>query len=393
MQYQIAFNSVRLSKRFAAINHYFCRLMRNWSSTLFLLLGLVVLTSSCSEYNKLLKGSDYEKMYTEAKEYYAKKEYNKSSQLLDILLVQFKGDPRFQEVYLMYCYSRYGMNEIVMASYHFNNFYQSFPNHPKAEEALYMHVYCDYLDSYPYYLDPSVSRKAMDNIQLFINLYPESDKVDECNKWMDVLRGRLRKKSVESAELYLKMEDYMAAIIAYRNTIREFPELENRDEVQAIMVECQYKLAIRSISSKKEERLKDVSKESKSFVQSFGTSNKYYEKVSYYDKLAKQDLRQLAINEGYSYYDAKHYIQAAKYFLEQSKREEVQTKQKLHYLAVKSYYKQARNSEIDKEKYYNLAIATADEYFQRFGQDSEYADEVEHCKKKATRILNKLLDK
>ncbi len=383
----------RLGTRFAIRNHYFCRLMRNWSSTLFLFLGLVVFTSSCSQYDKLLKSTDYEKMYTEAKRYYDKKDYGKASQLLDVLLVQFKGDPRFQEVYLMYAYSRYGMEEIVIASYHFNNFYQSFPNNPRAEEALYMHVYCEYLDSYPYYLDPSVSRRAMDEIQLFINLYPESEYVEECNNYLDVLRGRLRKKSLESALLYLKMEDYMAAQIALKNTIQDFPELENRDEVMSIIVECQYKLAIRSISTKKEERLKEVDDLYTEFVQNFGAKNKYHSKAKNYKEQAEAELRVLAINQGYAYYNAKQYEEAGEYFLEQSKRDEIEQKQKLHYLSVKSYYKQGRISESNAQTFYELAIKTADEYMSRFGTDSEYADEVLHCKKKAQRKLNKILDK
>src|SRR3546814_1830569 len=53
------------------------------------------------------------------------------------------------------------------------------------EEALYMHVLCDYLETYPYYLDPTVTRMAMDNIQLFINVYPTSTHVAECNGFLE----------------------------------------------------------------------------------------------------------------------------------------------------------------------------------------------------------------
>ena len=252
--------------------------------------------ASCSEYNKILKSHDAERKYTEAKRLYEKKQYLKAAPLFDDLLVRFKGDKRFEEVYYLFASCKYELNEIPLAGYHFKNFYESFPLSTRAEDALYMHVYCSYLESYPYYLDPESTRQAMDNFQLFINVYPQSPKVEECNKYLDELRGRLRKKAIMSARLYLKMEDYRAAIIAFKNAIKDFPEIENRDELHYLILKSSYLLAQNSIESKQIERFEDVLKAYSDFTEDATPESPYHKDAGEYNERAKQQLNQLKSN-------------------------------------------------------------------------------------------------
>ena len=54
------------------------------------LLAAATLTS-CGEYNKLLKSTDYEYKYEAAKNYFAKGQYNRSATLLNELITILKG--------------------------------------------------------------------------------------------------------------------------------------------------------------------------------------------------------------------------------------------------------------------------------------------------------------
>ena len=49
-----------------------------------------VLLSSCGEYNKLLKSTDYEYKYEAAKNYFAKGQYNRAATLLNELIAILK---------------------------------------------------------------------------------------------------------------------------------------------------------------------------------------------------------------------------------------------------------------------------------------------------------------
>ena len=53
--------------------------------------------SSCGEYNKLLKSSDYEYKYEAAKASFAKGQYNRSITLLNELITILKGTPNAEE--------------------------------------------------------------------------------------------------------------------------------------------------------------------------------------------------------------------------------------------------------------------------------------------------------
>ena len=360
--------------------------MRSKLSLISLLLVLSLGIGACSSYNKLLKSNDLEKKYTAAIAYYKKKDYDKAGQLFDELLVAFKGDERFQEIYFYYAYCKYGNQELIMASYHFKNFYESFPTSEHAEEALYMHVYCDYLESYPSYLDPSVTRMAMDNLQLFINIFPTSTRVADCNKYMDELRGRLRKKSLESAKLYLKMQDYQAAILAFNNTIKDYPELENKDEIESTLIRCQLKLAENSVDSKKAQRYQDVKPMVEDFQRRYGISNKYYPLVQEYYTKSIEGLNAVALEGGYAHLDRGQYAQAAVSFKAQRNNEGVNNNDQIQYLVVRSYYKAGKTQK--KDTYYQNAIEEANAFLAEFGEDNSYSKKVQKFKRKAEKALN-----
>ena len=54
--------------------------------TILLSLTLALVFSSCGEYNKLLKSTDYEYKYEAAKTYFAKGQYNRAATLLNELI-------------------------------------------------------------------------------------------------------------------------------------------------------------------------------------------------------------------------------------------------------------------------------------------------------------------
>ncbi|MDR0843830.1 MAG: outer membrane protein assembly factor BamD, partial [Tannerella sp.] len=56
-----------------------------------ILLAVVLLCSSCGEYNKVLKSTDYELKYSYAKKYFNQKKYGKSATLLEEVVHILKG--------------------------------------------------------------------------------------------------------------------------------------------------------------------------------------------------------------------------------------------------------------------------------------------------------------
>ena len=68
------------------------------------------------------------------------------------------------------------------------------------------------------------------------------------------LNDRLDQKAYESAKLYYKMEDYLAARVALRNVLKDNAENVYREEVLYYTALASYHYARLSVSAKQKER-------------------------------------------------------------------------------------------------------------------------------------------
>ncbi|MDI1353322.1 MAG: outer membrane protein assembly factor BamD [bacterium] len=218
-------------------------------------LVLSVLFSACDNYNRLLKSTDYELKLKRAKEYYEKKQYIKSSQLYEELIPVVKGTDRAEEVYYYYTWSEYNLGDYLLSQYHFKNFTRQFPTSKHVEECFYMNAYCYFLNSPNYKLDQTYTKNAIKEFQSFVDLYPESIKLDTCNLLVDQLNSKLERKDYEITKQYFKLSDWKAAIVTTRNFIKEYPSSLYNEEMFYMLIDAYYSLAVNSIYSKKEERL------------------------------------------------------------------------------------------------------------------------------------------
>jgi outer membrane protein assembly factor BamD len=161
----------------------------------------------------------------------------------------------------------------MLAGYHFDNFVRTFPRSTRAEDAQFMNAKCYFLDSSEPSLDQASTKKAIDELQLFINRYPESPKVDECNDLMDRLRFKLETKAFNGAKLYYRLKEYKAAIFALRNTLADFPDTRHREELSFMILRSSYMLADNSIEEKKVERFESTLSECDAFIERFPGSS------------------------------------------------------------------------------------------------------------------------
>jgi outer membrane protein assembly factor BamD len=224
---------------------------------------------SCSEYDKLLKDGSAQARLDAANDYYNKGNYFKALQLYDLLIVELRGLPQFEDAYYKYCWSNYNQQQYLMAAYYFKNLAKTLPNSKYAEEALYMSAYCQYLESADPELDQTPTHQALTELQLFVNKYPKSEKVGQCNELMDELRLKLETKEFDIAMLYFKTEEYRAAVVAFSNLIKEYPATKYKEQALFYILKSEYYYAIGSIEAKKKERFELAAKAYNSLINQF----------------------------------------------------------------------------------------------------------------------------
>ena len=229
-----------------------------------LLLCIVFFATSCGEYQEILKSEDTalkyataERLYNEAEaeEDDSKRKYKKALRLFEQLVPEFRGKPQGQKLVYMYADTYYELGDYYLAGYQFERFAESYPESVKQEEAAFKSAKSYYFLSPPYNLDQSQTLKAIQELQEYINRFPESGKLEEANQLMSELRIKLEKKAYEIAKQYHHTRDYKAAIAAFDNFISEYPGSPFREEAIFYKFDSAYKYAINSYAYAMPERL------------------------------------------------------------------------------------------------------------------------------------------
>lgn len=163
--------------------------------------------SSCGEYQKLLKSTDYPYVYSKAIEYYNKGEYQKAMNLFDGIRSIFTGTSKAQSIAYYRAFCTYNQKEYQYASELFKQFVSLYPESSYAEECLYMMGYCNYMASPRPRLDQQTSLKAIQDFQLYLNRYPNSMRKEKINGYIDELLDKLAYKDYLSAKNYYLREN------------------------------------------------------------------------------------------------------------------------------------------------------------------------------------------
>ena len=258
--------------------------MKFIQKTLLILTATLVLFS-CSQYEKVLKGDDYDKKYEMAVDLYNKQKFVKAVPLFEEAISIFsKLSVKGEMGYYYLCYCHYNMQNYGLASYYFKNFAATYPMSVHAEECLFMSAYCKVDASPKSSLDQSFTLEAINELQAFMNRFPKTEKKDTCNQIIDELRDKLEKKAFESANLYYHMEEYEAATVAYNNMLSDYPDTELREEVLYKIVLSNFNLALNSVQEKKLTRFEETMKSYTKFVDNFPNSSFLKELQSIYRK-------------------------------------------------------------------------------------------------------------
>lgn len=243
----------------------------------FILILIISLLPACSEFNKVVKSNDNELKKQKALEYYEAGDYIKTITLLEEIIPFYKLKPEGEHLYFVFCMANYKMGDYYLSGYYFGRFVRQYPRSPHCEEALFLSAICSVQNSPEYTLDQTETYNALDGMQIFIDMYPNSDRIDTCNIIMDKLRAKLELKQFEYAKIYYRTENYKAAVVALNATLDKFPESAYEEEIYYLLVLSNFELAINSIPTKKLERLHETLKSYRKFVAEFPESSKLKE--------------------------------------------------------------------------------------------------------------------
>ncbi len=244
----------------------------------YTILVISVLITSCSQYEKVLKSTDYQYKYQKALEYYNEKSYDKAVAIFEQIVMLYKGSSKGDSVMYFCAKSYYGTEDYIMAGHYFGELKDNFPHSQFAEESAYMVGYCYYLQSPRPELDQEDTRLAIQEFQKFIYKYSESKYVPECKRLIEELNNKLAEKAYINSKLYFNLGFYKASIISMHNCLNDFPNNKYKEDLMFLILQANFILAENSIYVKQRERYQSTLDEYYSFIGEF-PSSKYIRDV------------------------------------------------------------------------------------------------------------------
>ena len=250
---------------------------------------ICLICSSCSNYNKIVKGDNYAEKFELANSLYEEGEYLRSIVLFEQI---YQHSPKSGEGELAYYrlgQSYYKSEDYYMAAYDLSSYVQRFPYSNKNEDVMFMAALCNVNNSPQPSLDQTETNEAINSVQLFIDRYPETKYLDSCNQIIDRLRHKLETKDYTHVTLYSKTEKFRAAVSAASIFLEKYPGSSYTEEVYYLMVKNSYYLAMNSIESKKLQRIEDTYERMRNFEAVFNESKYSKELESYINRLESKE--------------------------------------------------------------------------------------------------------
>ncbi|WP_347922149.1 outer membrane protein assembly factor BamD [Pontimicrobium sp. SW4] len=257
---------------------------------------ITITFSSCSEFQKAIKSEDIAVKFAMGTELYDTGKYRKALRLFEQIAPKYRGKPQAQKLMYMKAKAHYEVGDYYTSNYEMERFVNSYPESEKAEEIAFLGA-----KSY-YHLPPIYSKEqketveAIEKMQTFINLYPNSSYLAEANKMVKELDFKLERKAYEIAKQYHTIaphnRDYEAPIKAFDNFILDYPGATYKEEAMFYRLDSAYNLAVNSVEYKKEERIKNA-------IAFYDTFKRRFANSSFIEKADKMNTELVELQKQY----------------------------------------------------------------------------------------------
>lgn len=247
--------------------------MRHIIITIFAAIAL----TSCGEYQKAQKSTDYDYKLDFAKRAFEQKKYVQSATILTDIVTVFKGTEKAEDALYLLALSHYENKDYTNSGAYFKTYYSRYPKGKYTELARFYCGYGYYLDSPDTQLDQSGTIKAIEELQAFLDYYPKSDKISIAQNAIFELQDKLTLKELQNAQLYYNLGNYMgnnyeSAVIVAKNAIKNYPYSRYKEDLEMLVLKARYQEATQSVEEKKIDRFRTVVDEYYSFINNYPDS-------------------------------------------------------------------------------------------------------------------------
>jgi outer membrane protein assembly factor BamD len=196
-----------------------------FSQVMFVFLVAALMIGGCSS-KETTTNLTAEERFQKAKALFDNEDYLEAINEFTIITLQYQGSAVAGDAQFFLAECRFKRGEFLLASYEYQTLRRNMPASPRVPEAMYKLGLAFYNLAPKSRLDQQYTKRAIDELQAFVEYYPTSEFVADASAKITELNTRLAKKDFDTAQLYSTMDYHKSAIFYYDNVIEKYHDTE-----------------------------------------------------------------------------------------------------------------------------------------------------------------------
>ena len=191
----------------------------------------------CSS-NKFIRDIDYDAEFEKGKLALSNKKYVRAQDHFNTVVIGASHTELGDDALFYLGETYYYMGDRLLAIAEYDRLIRRMSFSPYVEKARYRICESYVILSPKYFRDQTYSEKAIEKLQEFIDDYPNSDKREEAQSNIKILRNKLSRKAYDTGILYIKMEEYTSALIAFKQVLDLYYDSEYNEIAHMKTIAC-----------------------------------------------------------------------------------------------------------------------------------------------------------
>ena len=200
-------------------------------------LSFSIIFYGCSS-NKFIRDIDYDAEFEKGKLALSNKKYVRAQDHFNTVVIGASHTELGDDALFYLGETYYYMGDRLLAIAEYDRLIRRMSFSPYVEKARYRICESYVILSPKYFRDQTYSEKAIEKLQEFIDDYPNSDKREEAQNNIKILRNKLSRKAYDTGILYIKMEEYTSALIAFKQVVDLYYDSEYNELAHMKTIAC-----------------------------------------------------------------------------------------------------------------------------------------------------------
>ena len=228
-----------------------------------ILFCISILFFSCGISNPFDDNIAYKTRFDDGLAFFEEENYVKASQQFNIIVDRASHTDLGDDALFFLAESYFLNKDYDLALVEFEKLVSRMGFSPYIEKSRWRICETLMLLSPNFYHDQESSKKAISQIQEFLDDFPDSEYSKDADKLINELRTRLAEKNMETGKLYVKLKAYDSAIVSYKIVVNEFYDTKFFNDANMEIIRC---LALQKKSDEAKQYLTDLEINEKSVV-------------------------------------------------------------------------------------------------------------------------------